>query len=1113
MAAQIGSLYVDLTMNSGPFVAGMNSASQATSRGAAAINRSVGLSQKTINAFTSSTGNRSFRPYAIIAASRGYETAADRANLLRGSLLSLTAVAGGFAAALGTNLLSRYADTAINLSNSLKTVTTSSSNLVAVQDALQRVADSSRSSLQSTITLYARTARASEKLGLSQESLLRITETVQKAFSVGGATTEEAQGAAIQLSQAIASNRFSGDEFRSVAENAPVLLTAMAKSLGVTIGKLREMGQAGQLTAEIVTKAILKSSDSVDAAFAKTNTNIDRSITHVDNKLLEFIGNLDKGYGLVGLLAKGITAFGDNLEQIIPPLAQIAALVGAVFLAKNKGAIGGGLGALLGGGIGLGVGGIQGAVLGSAIGGFGGFAASKSGASFIGAIKVDAIAARAEVVRLWTAEATLQKQTLAAGRQFIAMRQQISTQGVSSFAPKSAQNDVARATLELQRLDAELAAGQQIAQQRALQAQVLATATANAQIKGGVAAKQALGEQGALYKNLKTELSSTSSQLGIATKASSAFSVGLRAVGRAGASLVGLFGGPWGIAITGAALIFANFAEDAQRRAQSIANAKGIIDEVLKENPAAAPTGNTAGSLLAAELDQVKSDITTTAKGANDAYHTLRNLLGLHWPSESPIEAMALGLTQVINLPIQGAIDKLQGLLNEYVSGSISATDFASQVEALKTSTNNSRFDDIANQVQGLTDTIVRAGPAVDALKQKIVDLQALANDPINVVVTASFAAIDAQPVNAPLQGAVNNFVGGKAFTDDLEKELDTLRLVGDARKKAEYTDQELKKAEAAKVVITDAVRARIAAFADEKVALENRDAAVKKAAKDDPYEKAITSLQQKTVSEQLDARALTQSTYAIEKAKSAQELLNAALEAKRKITPELIADIDAQSAAYARQATITQALTEDFNFYKDVFSSFFSDLKSSLMEGASIWESFAKAALNALDKIADRALSMAADGLFNIIFGALTGGATIAGGAAIPSGGFVPGITGPKLFAAGGYTGAGGKMKPAGIVHAGEYVMDAKTTSRLGVGFLNSLRGYSDGGYVTSPAATSSLMTAAANENATKGHGGESSKVEVHFHGVTDMPSFQKSRGQIATTVARAAGGARRVT
>lgn len=53
------------------------------------------------------------------------------------------------------------------------------------------------------------------------------------------------------------------------------------------------------------------------------------------------------------------------------------------------------------------------------------------------------------------------------------------------------------------------------------------------------------------------------------------------------------------------------------------------------------------------------------------------------------------------------------------------------------------------------------------------------------------------------------------------------------------------------------------------------------------------------------------------------------------------------------------------------------------------------------------------------------------------------------QFFAEGGYTGDGGKYDAAGIVHKGEYVFDAASTRRIGVGALNRMRGYADGGYV----------------------------------------------------------------
>lgn len=120
-------------------------------------------------------------------------------------------------------------------------------------------------------------------------------------------------------------------------------------------------------------------------------------------------------------------------------------------------------------------------------------------------------------------------------------------------------------------------------------------------------------------------------------------------------------------------------------------------------------------------------------------------------------------------------------------------------------------------------------------------------------------------------------------------------------------------------------------------------------------------------------------------------------------------------------------------------------------------------------DMIFKMAANAAAANLANALFGNFGAsgqiggliGTALAGFIGVPGGGTAPtagqlasstqGVNAglPLAFADGGYTGHGGKYDPAGIVHKGEYVFDADSTRRLGVGFLSRLRGYADGGYV----------------------------------------------------------------
>ena len=101
----------------------------------------------------------------------------------------------------------------------------------------------------------------------SSEEVVAFTNLIQKQMTIAGASTQEAGNAMLQLSQALGSGVLRGDELNSIFEQAPNLIQSIADYLDVPIGKIREMAQDGQLTADIVKNAIFASADDINAKF------------------------------------------------------------------------------------------------------------------------------------------------------------------------------------------------------------------------------------------------------------------------------------------------------------------------------------------------------------------------------------------------------------------------------------------------------------------------------------------------------------------------------------------------------------------------------------------------------------------------------------------------------------------------------------------------------------------------------------------------------------------------------------------------------------------------------------------------------------------------------
>lgn len=983
MAAQLGGIYVSLTMDARPYASAWGRAEQVTSSATQKINRDVGLSQRSINSFTTGVGNKSFRPYALLAASRGFETAADRAGLLRGALLSLTAVAGGFTAALSTNVIARYADTFVNLQNQLRTVTTGTANLLAVQDALSDVSERSRSSLQATATFYARTARASEHLGLSQEKLLQITETVQKAFSIGGATSAEAQGAAIQLSQGIASDRFSGEEFRSVAENAPVLLRGMADALGVTIGKLREMAHAGELTGEVVTTAILKSSSAIEAEFGLTVVSVDRALTQVDNRILEYIGKTDQAFGATKLISSGILAFGDNLETLVPILTTVSGLIGASFLGRSKGALGGTFGALLGGIAGNALGGAQGGILGALLGGGLGFLGGKGKTieetgpdgqtqqrqvGFFKAIKHSAEEAKERVAELTRQQALLRKEmqissieasrarragegdtfqlapsslTSAFKRDLVevqkldkqrldlnekiagsyrklaeisstmsaraitladnqvkaeqklseSLRQQESlrVQRVQAITKETAalgmqvgmsqkmaattaalkervgvekdlakvqttiakdtealaQRSVALSTLKSEadskaakqrialtrQINAQLAEGNNLDQARLQQTVQLAGARNAAEREGAAIAKETANIAAASAKASGAAWVGVTAQLGAATKAATPLGQAFGFLRAQGASLVGLFGGPWGVAITGAIAILGALGIKAQEEAQRIANARKLISDELNR------MGQDPGGTNQAEVQP--------SIAAKEAENTVQNIKDV----EAQIAKARQGMKDLFLAPISGrggttavfvAQRKEMELLTEqYIAGSIGLEAYDAGMTRLETSASSPLLQQLGASFRAGALDIRNGEIALEGYRGELKELYAAASDPALKALLGSFDQLNDQKVDFGLTNALKDVAALKAFDDAQQKNLRTLEVSAITRREVAAAQEYLNAAEdAGNDVTSPAVIAKAEAYGKQKVALEDAAAAAQK------YATAISEMQ-----------------------------------------------------------------------------------------------------------------------------------------------------------------------------------------------------------------------------------------------------------------------------
>ena len=179
---------------------------------------------------------------------------------------------------------------------------------------------------------YVEMAGAVSKLGIlagdafaNTDEIISFTESMQKAFKVGGAGADEMRGAMHQLTQAMASGRLQGDEFVSIKENAPLLAQAIADYVGVSMGELKELSTQGLITSDVIKGAMDMAADEIEEKFDKIGYTTSDSLNMLKAVATHTLGGIAEG--ISGTISSAIMFMAENFDLVIVVLTGIAIVV------------------------------------------------------------------------------------------------------------------------------------------------------------------------------------------------------------------------------------------------------------------------------------------------------------------------------------------------------------------------------------------------------------------------------------------------------------------------------------------------------------------------------------------------------------------------------------------------------------------------------------------------------------------------------------------------------------------------------------------------------------------------------------------------------------------
>lgn len=287
------------------------------------------------------TGNMQLYNKALESTRKTMLQTIQPASILRGLFPAIGAVGVFAGLAIGTRQFLQMADAMRLVEARIKLVSSAGTDSTNVLTDLVAISKENRVNLDTTSRLYTRLVPALESFNVQMdgvsnatEGALKVTKAFGAALLISGANTQEAIAATTQFTQAMASGKLAGDEFRSVSEAAPAFLKAIADGSGYARSELKALSTEGKLTAELIAKALGTMEESLSARAKKIPTTMGQAFEQVKTDLMVFSRELNESTGAVDVVVDSIKTLsviveglGDSLkfikDDIIAPLNTV----------------------------------------------------------------------------------------------------------------------------------------------------------------------------------------------------------------------------------------------------------------------------------------------------------------------------------------------------------------------------------------------------------------------------------------------------------------------------------------------------------------------------------------------------------------------------------------------------------------------------------------------------------------------------------------------------------------------------------------------------------------------------------------------------------------------
>lgn len=273
----------------------------------------------------------------------GFDRTTRSVNETESAMFSLSKAAALVTSALSAGAIIHAVDEwgqmAARIKMALNSVEGDVERYSEIQERFLEVSNRNGKAIETVQALYAGSATSMKELGYNTTQTVDYIESLSSAFTANATGAQQTESAMNALNRAMVVGTLKGNDWHSVLNATPSVVSDIAKELSrlsggakVTENDVKKMAMESGISMQLFADAMINARQENNALADSMDNTVADGFTKLANSAKAYYGELNQAYGVTRTISAGFAILSDSFDNVATAAMVAASIVGARYV-------------------------------------------------------------------------------------------------------------------------------------------------------------------------------------------------------------------------------------------------------------------------------------------------------------------------------------------------------------------------------------------------------------------------------------------------------------------------------------------------------------------------------------------------------------------------------------------------------------------------------------------------------------------------------------------------------------------------------------------------------------------------------------------------------------